>query len=303
MRDGEIERREIGQSRRAALGPRRARRECDHATGRSKTRRQGLGVRGGQARHAALPQRGAVGERRDLERELDERPEIEARHAIAAERHRDRAGVLGGELRHERRQLAALAVLDDRVVEVGDHGDRVEQPALAQDAAEQRPGLRRRVRSQRRAVDHEQLLADPRRGDLEQQPLADAALALQHEQRLGRARAPPPRARSPASGNSASTSPVRSSATSDSCGIEPTGVAGEQLDQPRGRAQPAEQHRVVAAGGLVELEQPVQQQRRGRRQIARQVGAALGGVVDQHREQPRVEAAAGRIAASGSDTR
>jgi len=71
--------------------------------------------------------------------------------------------------------------------------------------------------------------------------------------------------------------------------------SGEQLDQTRRRAQPAKQHGVVRPGGLVELQQPVEQERRGRREIARHVGAALGAVVDQHRQQPGVEPAAARI--------
>ena len=85
-------------------------------------------------------------------------------------------------------QLVAVAVAHDDVVDVGEHRDRVEQHQLADQRAD-RDGLLRpaRVAASRLPSITQQALVPVRGGALEQQLLAEAALALDREHDLGRA--------------------------------------------------------------------------------------------------------------------
>ena len=111
---------------------------------------------------------------------------VNARHALAIDRDRERTGPFVEEHLEERRHRIAILIEHDRIVDFGEQRLRVEQPELANERAHHERLDGGRLLREALAVDEQQPLVPLRRGDLQQQPLADAALALHREHDLVR---------------------------------------------------------------------------------------------------------------------
>ena len=138
-------------------------------------------------------------------------------------------------------------------------------------------------------------LVPVRRGELEQQSACRGRAGPAPRARPRSSAAPPSRARPSTAGNAPLAAPARSSASSASSGSSSNAPPSSRYTS-RVAARILPEHQRVARGAPAELDQPVAQQRRARRQVARHQRPRLRRVVDELREQAAIEPAAVRIA-------
>ena len=146
---------------------------------------------------------------------------------------------------------------------------------------------------ERAAVDRQHALAPALGGGRHQRALAGPALALDDQQhrlvaQRRRARVDQLVGIEPRLGRQQPRQLVE-------LGVELAIAALEVRQEPRRGPDPARHDRRQARAGLVELEQPVEQQRRARRQIAGELRPRPHRVVHQHRQQAPVDVARRRI--------